>query len=83
MAQAAGVVGFVGQLLVLLTLVGVAGLLVRSWRDGDAAGDDPWDGQTLEWATTSPAPVANFADAAVVHSPEPLFDLKHAAGKDA
>ena len=83
LARAAGVVGFVGQLLVLLTIVGVAGLLVRAWRGGDAAGDDPWDGQTLEWATTSPPLVANFADAAVVHSPEPLFDLKHAAGKDA
>ena len=41
-----------------------------------AAGDDPWDGQTLEWATSSPAPYANFADVHTVASAEPLLDLK-------
>lgn len=83
LGEAAGVAGLVGQLLVLLAVLGAAGLLLRSWKNGEDAGDDPWDGQTLEWATTSPAPVANFAEATVVRSPEPLFDLKHAAGKDA
>lgn len=82
-AEAAGVAGLVGQLLLLLAVLGAAGLLLRSVRNGESAGDDPWDAQTLEWATPSPAPVANFAEAAVVGSPEPLFDLKHAAGKDA
>ena len=82
MAQAAGVVGFVGQVLLLVVLVAFAGLLVRASRGGDAAGDDPWDGQTLEWATPSPAPADNFASLPVVTSAEPLLDLKH-AGKDA
>ena len=40
------------------------------------AGDDPWGGQTLEWATTSPPPVDNFATTPTVMSPEPLLDLK-------
>ena len=83
LTKTAGVVGFIGQVLLLLALVGAVGLLMKAWRDGEAAGDDPWDGQTLEWATPSPAPPANFAELAVVRSPEPLFDLKHAAGKDA
>ena len=83
LAKTAGAVGFVGQILLFAALAGVAGLLVRAWRNGEPAGDDPWDGQTLEWATPSPAPVTNFAEATVVRSPEPLFDLKHAAGKDA
>jgi cytochrome c oxidase subunit 1 len=26
------------------------------------AGDDPWGGQTLEWATSSPPPPTNFDD---------------------
>jgi cytochrome c oxidase subunit 1 len=26
------------------------------------AGDDPWEGQTLEWATSSPPPATNFDD---------------------
>lgn len=81
--NAAGVAGLVGQLLLLVAVLGAAGLLLRAAKGGDAAGDDPWDGQTLEWATPSPAPVANFAEGVVVTSPEPLFDLKHAAGKDA
>lgn len=81
--DAAGVAGLVGQLLLVLTVLGAVGLLVRAARNGEPAGDDPWDGQTLEWATPSPAPVANFAEGIVVGSAEPLFDLKHAAGKDA
>ena len=51
----------------------------RSHRVRDvtsAIGDDPWDGQTLEWATTSPAPGDNFVDVPIVHSAEPMLDLK-------
>src|SRR5437870_11556763 len=39
---------------------------------GKPAGDDPWEGDTLEWATTSPPPVYNFARIPVVHSARPL-----------
>ena len=35
--------------------------VVRSLRERRAAGDDPWDAWTLEWATTSPPPAENFA----------------------
>lgn len=66
----------VGHALMLLTLLAFAALVARSFTKGDVAGDDPWDGQTLEWATSSPAPLANFADLHTVASPEPLLDLK-------
>jgi heme/copper-type cytochrome/quinol oxidase subunit 1 len=59
-----------------VTALAFAGLVARSWRSGDVAGDDPWGGQTLEWATTSPAPVDNFATTPTVMSPEPLLDLQ-------
>ncbi|HET9666976.1 MAG TPA: hypothetical protein VFP09_09480, partial [Desertimonas sp.] len=52
------------------------GLIVKSWTSGEDAGDDPWPGQTLEWATTSPAPSDNFATTPTVMSPEPLLDLR-------
>ena len=39
--------------------------------------DDPWDGNTLEWATTSPPPVYNFDHLPPVRSERPVFDLKH------
>ena len=59
-----------------LTALAFAGLAVKSWRSGELAGDDPWGGQTLEWATTSPPPVDNFATTPTVMSPEPLLDLE-------
>jgi cytochrome c oxidase subunit 1 len=41
------------------------------------APDDPWDGYSLEWATTSPPPVYNFDHLPPVRSERPVFDLKH------
>src|SRR5262249_30691765 len=34
--------------------------MVQSARHGARAINDPWDGQALEWATTSPPPERNF-----------------------
>jgi cytochrome o ubiquinol oxidase subunit 1 len=73
----------VGHVLVLVAVLGFVGLAARGFVKGDAAGDDPWDGQTLEWATTSPAPADNFAAIHVVQSPEPLLDLKPSNRSDA
>ncbi len=65
-----------GHVLMLVTVVAFVALAARSFSRGDASGDDPWDGQTLEWATSSPAPYANFGDVHTVASAEPLLDLK-------
>jgi cytochrome c oxidase subunit 1 len=59
-----------------LTALAFAGLAAKTWRDGEVAGDDPWHGQTLEWATTSPPPADNFATTPTVMSAEPLLDLQ-------
>jgi heme/copper-type cytochrome/quinol oxidase subunit 1 len=46
--------------------------------NGRPAGDDPWEGDTLEWATTSPPQPYNFARIPVVHSARPLKeDVAH------
>lgn len=71
-------ISLVGHSLMALTVIGFVALLLASLR-GDAVGDDPWDAQTLEWATTSPAPRDNFVDVPVVSSAEPLLDIKAAA----
>jgi heme/copper-type cytochrome/quinol oxidase subunit 1 len=68
----------VGHALMVLTVVAFLGLFARSARRGAPAGDDPYDGQTLEWATSSPPPSDNFTDVHVVASAEPLLDLKPA-----
>jgi cytochrome c oxidase subunit I len=52
------------------TLVNV----VRSRRKGAVAGADPWGGETLEWATSSPPPAGNFVEIPVVTSRDALWD---------
>lgn len=73
------VISLVGHGLMALTVLGFIALLLGSHRGDRSVGDDPWDAQTLEWITTSPAPRDNFVDVAVVHSAEPLLDLKSAS----
>jgi cytochrome c oxidase subunit I len=65
----AAVVGL-GLLLVLLNLLGSVVA-----RRGARAGADPWGGQTLEWATTSPPPAHNFDALPEIRSDAPLLDL--------
>jgi heme/copper-type cytochrome/quinol oxidase subunit 1 len=50
--------------------------IVRSWNHGEIAGNDPWQGNTLEWATTSPPPPYNFERVPPVRSFMPLRDLR-------
>ncbi len=56
--------------------------VLRSLRNGDIAGNDPWDAWTLEWSTTSPPPEYNFAQSPAVRSRRPLWDLKHPEDPD-
>jgi cytochrome c oxidase subunit 1 len=51
--------------------------VVRTLRRGERVGNDPWDGQTLEWATTSPPPERNFDSLPPIRSERPFFDQKY------
>jgi cytochrome c oxidase subunit 1 len=48
--------------------------IIRSRKKGAIAGDDPWDGRTLEWTISSPPPEHNFD---VVPTVESLDDFWH------
>jgi cytochrome c oxidase subunit 1 len=50
----------------------------RSLQHGRLAGDDPWGGHTLEWATSSPPPPTNFdRPLPPIRSNRPVFDRTH------
>ena len=65
----AGILGL-GVLLFLFSLL-------RDLRSGKVAGNDPWDGRTLEWTTTSPPPHYDFENLPKVHDRDPLWLEKH------
>src|SRR4051812_1066718 len=63
-----------GAYLLTAGLLLVAANLVISRFRGPTVGRDPWDGATLEWATTSPPPPYNFVVIPAISSPYPMWD---------
>jgi cytochrome c oxidase subunit 1 len=50
---------------------------VVSYRKGTVAGNDPWDGRTLEWSIPSPPPVHNFDRIPVVQHEDDFWYRKY------
>jgi cytochrome c oxidase subunit 1 len=73
-------VSTVGAFLIALSMLIFAINAWRSLRHGRVAGNDPWDGGTLEWTIPSPPPVYNFAQIPVVHGRYPAWDIKRGGG---
>ena len=67
----------------LLVACGIGSFLVQifvSIRNREQLRDlkgDPWDGRTLEWATSSPPPDYNFAFTPMVHDLDTWTDMKN------
>lgn len=76
-AEAMGIVVLAGT---VAATAGVAltalTLLTVALSNREPAGDDPWEGYTLEWATTSPPAEGNFAEVPMVASATPLLDAR-------
>ncbi len=66
----------IGMFLFLLNFI-------ISWRRPRPAGDNPWDGFTLEWATSSPPPAHNFHSLPAIRSARPTWDMNHPEHADA
>ena len=68
----ASIGGFIFAIGVLLTFVN----LFLSRRHPRDAGPNPWNADTLEWATDSPTPEYNFLAVPLVESLHPLWDRR-------
>lgn len=69
------VLALVGVAIMAAGAVATIGLILPAIGSSELLPDDPWDGQTLEWATPSPPPVGNFIEPIPkIRSAEPLLD---------
>jgi heme/copper-type cytochrome/quinol oxidase subunit 1 len=75
--EALNVASTAGGALLALAIVGFIALLIGAARSDELPGDDPWNGHTLEWATSSPPPTGNFASLPEITSEAPLYDARH------
>jgi cytochrome c oxidase subunit 1 len=77
----------VGAFIIALSFAVFLYNVITSLIGGERVGDDPWQANTLEWATTSPPPPYNFDRLPPIRSERPLFDLRwgrrHASSDDA
>ena len=68
-----------GAFLIALGILSFIIQLVVSFMKRDQLRDvtgDPWNGRTLEWATSSPPPEYNFAFTPVIHNHDAWWDMK-------
>ena len=64
----------VGAVLMLIAVVIFMYNIFRSLKKGKKAGNNPWNGWTLEWYTTSPPSLKNFETLPEVKSFRPILD---------
>ncbi len=71
------IISTVGAYLVGASFIFFLVNLFISWLRPVPAGANPWDGQTLEWYTTSPPPHHNFHQLPPIRSERPVWDVNH------
>ncbi len=70
-------VSSIGAFLIAISMFPFIAACIMAFMRPKDQPDDPWEGNTLEWWTTSPPPVHNFDTLPPIHSERPLFDARH------
>jgi len=73
-------VSTIGAFLIAVSLLFFIANVIRTMRSGPVAGNDPWDGRTLEWSIPSPPPVYNFARVPEVQDRDDFWLQKYGDG---
>ena len=75
-------VATIGAFMIALSLLVFFYNVQRTRKRGQIAGNDPWDGRTLEWTITSPPPEHNFDEIPVVHALDDFWHRKYVEDKE-
>jgi cytochrome c oxidase subunit 1 len=67
----------VGAFIIAISIFPFLINVIATFINGERVGDDPWEANTLEWATSSPPPPHNFDKLPPIRSERPVFDLRH------
>ena len=67
----------IGSYIMGLSVITLLWNFFITLRKGELAGDNPWDGMTLEWACSSPPPHHNFESLPPIRSERPTWDANH------
>jgi heme/copper-type cytochrome/quinol oxidase subunit 1 len=76
-------VATIGAFLIAISLLIFLANVITALRKPRTAPPDPWQANTLEWATSSPPPPHNFDVLPPIHSNRPVYDARQAEARSA